>query len=104
RIRRVCRGRPFLPTAKARFMVKAHSTSCAKRLKPRHAASRAAARPRRYSRNQSLQRPAGAPADRAPRRRREDMDQHDLKEMVRARYGGIAETASAADAESCGAP
>jgi hypothetical protein len=30
------------------------------------------------------------------------MDQHDLKEMVRARYGGIAETASVA--ESCCAP
>lgn len=30
------------------------------------------------------------------------MDQHDLKEMVRARYGGIAETASGA--ESCCAP
>jgi len=30
------------------------------------------------------------------------MDQHDLKEMVRARYGGIAETASGT--ESCCAP
>jgi SAM-dependent methyltransferase len=30
------------------------------------------------------------------------MDQHDLKEMVRARYGGIAEDASGA--ESCCAP
>ena len=53
-------------TAKARFMAKAHSTICAKRPRPRLAASRPAARPRRYSRNRSLQQPAAAPADRAP--------------------------------------